>query len=258
MRRCSIRLQSAWYGRSQKRFKQDASFTAATETFAKRNELYAYMHHHLHNLSPAIVREHRRYFQQERRGFGEDAFHAMWFTLLREFQPKECLEIGIYRGQVISLWALIARELGFACEAYGISPFTSAGDEISTYMGSIDYLEDTLLNHRHFGLPEPKLLRAFSTDPEALELIRSRRWNLIYIDGNHDYEIAFADYQVCRDNLAGGGLLVMDDSSLYTEYKPPQFSFAGHPGPSRVVQEHAMKELRFLGGVGHNNVFLKS
>ena len=252
-----VKAQSVWCGRPQKKYDRDNAFSATATNSLSRNDLYAYMHHYFHNLCPSDVREHRMYFQQERRGFGEDAFHAMWFTLLREFQPKQCLEIGVYRGQVVSLWALIARDLGFPCDVHGISPFTSVGDEVSVYMRNIDYLEDTLSHHRHFGLREPTLIRAFSTDSVALEHIRSRRWNLIYIDGNHDYEVALADYEVCRDNLADGGLLVMDDSSLYTDYRPPKFSFAGHPGPSRVVQELAMKELRFLGGVGHNNVFMK-
>lgn len=251
-------LQSAWSARPQKKFRKDILFTEAAASFPKRNDLHAYMHHHFYNLSPTEVHEHRMYYKRENRSFGEDAFHAMWFTLLREFQPKHCLEIGIYRGQVISLWALIARNLNFACEVHGISPFTPAGDKVSEYLRNIDYLEDTLSHHRHFGLREPTLIRAFSTDPVALEHIRSRRWDLIYIDGNHDYEVALADYEVCRDNLADGGLLVMDDSSLYTDFKPPRFSFAGHPGPSRVLQERAMKELHFLGGVGHNNVFMKS
>ena len=103
-----------------------------------------------------------------------------------------------------------------------------------------------------------EFLKAFSTDQKAITYIKSRRWDLIYIDGNHDHEVALADYQVCKDSLADGGLLVMDDSSLYTDFEPPRFSFAGHPGPSRVAQDLAMKELRFLGGVGHNNVFQKA
>jgi cephalosporin hydroxylase len=249
--------QSAWQARPQSRFRQDLSFTAAAAAYPDRNDLYAYMHHYFHQLGPAVLRAHRAYYRLEKRGFGEDAFHAMWFTLLREFQPKECLEIGIYRGQVISLWALIARHCGFACDAHGISPFTSSGDAVSIYERDVDYLQDTLTHHRHFGLPAPNLMRAFSTDAGAVAHIRSRRWNLIYIDGNHDYEVALADYQVCRDSLAEGGLLVMDDSSLHTTYTPSMFSFAGHPGPSQVVQEFAKKELRLLGGVGHNNVFMK-
>ena len=40
--------------------------------------------------------------------------------------------------------------------------------------------------------------------------------------------------------------------SLQTNFSPPLFSFAGHPGPSRVAAEFAMKQLKFLGAVGHN------
>ena len=248
-------VQEKWYSRLQKHYKIDFSFTEASAKFKNRNVLYAYMHHYFYNLCPLDIRGHRKYYKMEGRGFGEDAFHAMWLTLLREFRPAQCLEIGVYRGQVVSLWALIARDLGFSCDVHGISPFTPAGDEVSEYIRNIDYLEDVLSHHRHFGLREPTLVRAFSTDPVALAHIQSQKWNLIYIDGNHDYEVALADYEICKSNLAVGGLLVMDDSSLYTDYKPLRFSFAGHPGPSRVVQERAMKDLHFVGGVGHNNVF---
>jgi hypothetical protein len=48
---------------------------------------------------------------------------------------------------------------------------------------------------------------------------------------------------------------VLDDASLNTTFVPPSFSFAGHPGPSRVAQEFAHRELKFLGAVGHNNLF---
>lgn len=250
-------MQEQRYSRHQQHYDLDLCFTEASTRFIARNELYAYMHHYFHHRCPTEVRQHRAFFKQEHRGFGEDAFHAMWFTLLREFKPVQCLEIGVYRGQVVSLWGLIAKLNNFACEVHGISPFSPAGDKLSTYLTNLDYLQDTLASNRHFALPEPDFLKAFSTDPKAIDFIKSRRWDLIYIDGNHDYEVALADYEVCRDNLADGGLLVMDDSSLYTDYQPPKFSFAGHPGPSRVVQELAMKELRFLGGVGHNNVFQK-
>lgn len=252
------KVELVWFGRFQEKFGQDLSFSVATAKFPNRNDLYAYMHHHFHNFSHPEVREHRIYYKRNRRSFGEDAFHAMWFALLREFRPMQCLEIGVYRGQVVSLWTLIARNLNFQCNVNGISPFTPAGDEVSTYIDNIDYLADTLSHYRHFGLREPDLIRGFSSDSEAVTHIRSRRWDLIYIDGNHDYEAVLADYKVCRDNLSDGGLLVMDDSSLFTEFQPPRFSFAGHLGPSRVVQEWAMKELRFLGGIGHNNIFIKN
>jgi len=223
--------------------------------FTDRDTLHAYMHHFLHHLCPRPIREHRAYFERGRRGFGEDAFHAMWWLLLREFRPRYCLEIGVYRGQVISLWALIAKLIDFPCEVNGISPFTAAGDSVSSYPRSIDYRADTLRSFKRFRLPDPTLITALSTDSSAVKHVSARSWNLIYIDGSHDYEVALADYTLCRPHLAPGGLLVLDDSSLGTDFHPPLFSFAGHPGPSRVAAEVATRDLRLLGAVGHNNVF---
>ena len=253
-----IKAQLWSYSRHQAKFAQKLSFTEAARIFPSRNELYAYMFHYMKHLAPIPIREHRRYFSQDMRGFGEDALHAMWWTLLQEFKVELALEIGVYRGQVTSLIGLIAKLNGYPCDVHGISPFSKAGDTVSVYLSNLDYMQDILASNNHFGLPAPSFLKAYSTDPEALKYIKSRKWNLIYIDGNHDYEVALSDYEICCDALAEGGLLVMDDSSLFTDFKPPHFSFAGHPGPSRVVQERAMNELRFLGGVGHNNVFIKS
>lgn len=249
------KVQHAFYARSQPKLAELLPFSVASKKFSRRNDLHLYMHHYFHHLCPKELVHHREYFTQNNRGFGEDAFHAMWHSILGEFRPVDCLEIGVYRGQTISLWAFLQKIFGIDGQIHGISPFTPAGDEVSVYLRNVDYREDTLQNHRHFQLPEPVLLTGFSTDAEAHSLIKSKEWDLIYIDGNHDYEVAMADYEICKSNLAEGGLLVMDDSSLYTDYKPPAFSFAGHPGPSRVVQERAMKELKFIGGVGHNNVF---
>lgn len=249
--------QAKRFARYQQCYDKNLNFTSIIDRFSERNELYAYMHHYFYHHCPAALQQHRSYFKQGQRGFGEDAFHAMWFTLLSEFKPAQCLEIGVYRGQVVTLWGLIAKLNNFSSSVHGISPFSAAGDGVSTYLANLDYLQDTLNSNSHFGLQTPNFMKAFSTDSNAIDFIKSRRWNLIYIDGNHDYEVALADYEVCRESLADGGLLVMDDSSLYTDFKPPSFSFAGHIGPSRVVQEFAMKELKFLGGVGHNNIFQK-
>jgi hypothetical protein len=256
-RKTLLGLQTHQYGRPQSRFSDDLSFTEAAARFPGRGDLYRYMYHYFRNLAPPALRDHRDWFSKENRGFGEDAFHAMWFTLLREFRPRNCLEIGIYRGQTISLWALISELMGFECELHGISPFSPAGDADSHYSDRVDYLADTLQSFAKFSPKTPSFLKAYSTDAAAHELIASKKWDLIYIDGSHDYEVVLSDYQVCRDHLAPGGLLVMDDSSLYTDYRPPLFSFAGHPGPSRVFEDFAVKELQFLGGVGHDNVLRK-
>ncbi len=256
-RRITLNYQIRKFSRFQSKYNLDLSFSEAVNVFSSRNSLHAYMHYYLQHLAPSLVRDHRQYFSKNMRGYGEDALHSMWWTLLREYKPKLALEIGVYRGQVITLWGIISKLNGFDCEIHGISPFSPAGDQVSVYLSDLDYLQDTLISNKHFELPDPNFIKAYSTDEAAIKHINSRKWDLIYIDGNHDYEVALADYSLCKDALADGGILVMDDSSLYTDFKPPAFSFAGHPGPSRVVQERAMREMHFLGGVGHNNIFTK-
>jgi hypothetical protein len=251
------KFQKFKYSLRRDKFLKKMLFTEAVKNFPSRNELHAYMHHYLLYLAPKQLRDHRSYFNQNMRGFGEGALHSMWWTIFQEFKPKLVLEIGVYRGQVITLWGLAAKLMNLQCEVHGISPFSSDGDQVSIYMKNIDYLQDTLNSNKYFNLVDPFFLKAYSTDEDAVKYIKSRKWDIIYIDGNHDYSVALADYLLCRDSLADGGLLVMDDSSLYTNFIAPAFSFAGHPGPSQVVNEFAMKELRFLGGVGHNNVFQK-
>src|SRR5205085_12415117 len=122
---------------------------------------------YFHSCLPLELREHRAYFTQSKRGFGEDAFHVLWYLLVREFKPRDFLEIGVYRGQTISLVALIGRLLGSSCHVRGISPFSSAGDSVSTYEQTIEYQADTLSNFDHFNLPHPDLLKGYSTDAAA-------------------------------------------------------------------------------------------
>ncbi len=250
-------FQEKWYGRYQGVYNNEMTFSEAIRCYPDPNCLHAYMHHYFQHRCPQIVRDHREYFKRDKRGFGEDAFHAMWWLHLLEYKPVQMLEMGVYRGQVILLWALINKYLHRSCEVHGISPFSPLGDAVSSYRKDLDYMADVLKNFDYWKLRSPVLVKALSTDPEAVAHIQSQPWDLIYIDGSHEYEIVLKDYGLCLENLRAGGILVLDDASLNTDYKPPSFSFAGHPGPSRVAREYADKEMEFLGAVGHNNVYKK-
>ncbi|MDC3267205.1 class I SAM-dependent methyltransferase, partial [Gammaproteobacteria bacterium] len=190
--------------------------------------------------------------------FGEDAFHALWYKLINEYKPKNMLEIGVYRGQVISLWALVAKELNMTCEIHGISPFTSAGDEVSAYISNINYYEDVINNFNHFSLSLPKLHRGFSTDAKMIDVIKSRKWDVVYIDGSHDYDVVKSDFDICSSMLSSSGILIIDDSAVHTSFKPPIYSSAGHPGPSRLANEINKDVFKEILSVGHNRVFQKN
>jgi len=228
------------------------------ESLQDPTEFYERSFHYFHTRLPQPLLDHRAYFEAGGRGFGEKSFHVMWFLLFREFTPESFLEIGVFRGQTLSLAALLARHFKFNCFTQGISPFSPAGDTVSKYQRDVDYYDDTLGNVAHFLLPAPALLRAFSTDKEAVDLIASRDWACIYIDGNHDYEIVKRDWDLCSAHVRPGGLIVLDDSGLGTNYVPPLIlATAGHPGPSRLAQEIDRTCFREILQVGHNRVFQK-
>jgi len=229
-----------------------------SESLNNPTEFYERCFHYFHTRLPEPLRQHRAYFETVGRGFGEKSFHVMWFLLFREFTPESFLEIGVFRGQTLSLAALLARHFKLHSFTQGIAPFSPVGDGVSKYRRDVDYYDDTLKNFAHFFLPPPALLKAYSTDEAAAKLIASRDWSCIYIDGNHDYEIARQDWDLCAANLGSGGVIVLDDSGLDTKYAPPIFSTAGHPGPSRLAQEIDRACFCEILQVGHNRVFQKT
>jgi predicted O-methyltransferase YrrM len=155
------------------------------------------------------------------------------------------------------LVALLGRMLDAPCNVHGISPFSPAGDSVSRYKSDIDYHSDTLDNFKRFNLPRPQLLKAYSTDAEALKLIASRQWDAIYIDGNHDYEVARQDWERCSAAVRPGGFIVLDDAALATAFHPPGFATAGHPGPSRLAKEIDASRFEEILRIGHNRVFYR-
>jgi Methyltransferase domain len=85
---------------------------------------------------------------------------------------------------------------------------------------------------------------------------REQRRDMIYIDGNHDYEVVIKDWELCSSHTKKGGIIVLDDSALTTSFNPPPYAGTrGHPGPSRLAQEIDRSTFKELLQVGHNRVF---
>ena len=116
-----------------------------------RNTIYKYFLDYFYFESRKNIRFHRYYFKKNKRGFGEDAFHGMWDYLFSVYKPKNILEIGVYRGQSISLFELISKNLKLKAEVWGITPLSNDGDSVSEYL-DIDYLEDIKKNYQYFDL----------------------------------------------------------------------------------------------------------
>ena len=241
--------------RNKGRFCKELKIFDINKCNTSKKDIYLYFHKYFWNKCPEEIRNHREYFRRNNRGFGEDAFHAMWYLLFKEFSPKYVLEIGIYRGQTLSLFSLLSEKFNLNSEIHGISPFNSTGDNVTKYIDALDYYQDVLLNYDHFGLALPVFHKGLSITNSMIKIINSKKWDLIYIDGNHDYEVAKQDFDVYLKNLNKNGLIILDDASLYTDYIPPSFSTAGHPGPSKIAEEIDTNIFEEILAVGHNRVF---
>lgn len=75
------------------------------------------------------LKDHRDWIERHNWGFGDRAFHYMWYLLLSQAVLKKpnpvLLEIGVYKGQVISLWSLIAAKELVTALIYAISPLAA-------------------------------------------------------------------------------------------------------------------------------------
>lgn len=216
---------------------------------------YRYFLSYYRRNLPGALRDHRTFFASDQRGFGEDAFHALWWKVIAHVRPLRALEIGVYRGQTISLWAVIAAQMGIEAEVWGISPLSSDGDSRSVY-GVIDYDEDLRRNFEQFDLGSPLCFRALSQSEDAVNFIRSRSWDLVYVDGSHEFPDVCADIANVRSAMRAGSVLALDDASLYAPYRPYSFSFAGHPGPSQAAASaDVMNGFEPIGSCGHIRIF---
>ncbi len=104
------------------------SFSERVKTYENTAEQNDRIHQEFSHIVQNIswLAEHRKYVETNQLGFGDTAFHYMWYLLIehiaKHFDNPKVLEIGIYKGQVISLWMLIANQLKLDLAITGISP----------------------------------------------------------------------------------------------------------------------------------------
>ncbi len=235
-------------------FLRKRSLNSLNPKLTSRSDVYRYFENQFRFNSSQFLWKHNWYFKQRARGFGEPAFHAAWHQIFEELKPKKCLEIGVYRGQTITLWSMLSEKMSFDCDVYGITPLTAVGDSVSQYL-DIDFATDIQSNFDKFKLKPASIVKQLSTTKQAREFISNGNWDLIYIDGSHDYEDVLSDYMNSISGIAPNGFIVMDDSSLFLEPIKDYVVFQGHPGPSKICVEYAIDQLEHVLSVGHLNFF---
>jgi len=205
------------------------------------------------------LKAHRDFVEQHVYGFGERAFHWMWKLLVDELpNPFSFLEIGVYKGQVPSLVRLCADKARKQADIYGLtmlSSFSGPKGEFPKFPET-DYYDHIKNLHQHFKQEMPFLILGDSTDPQVIEAAEKHApYDVVYVDGGHEYDIVFSDLQHYPEMVKVGGYLVVDDAScLLNMY---QGAFAGIMQVSQAVYNTVEFDERFEHqlAVMHNRVW---
>lgn len=257
---------------------------ARIDTYKNTAEDNSNLHQNFTKLTNTIpfLKKHRDFIEENDWGFGDRAFHYLWWLLLNDasrlFNPIRALEIGVYKGQVISLWSLIARELKVDISITGISPFEGntrpmsrierklrltldASYRQAAKVGNLyqksDYIADVRRIFSQFDLDQTKvrLIKGYSNDPAVVEQVSVESFSIIYIDGDHSFNGVRSDIDTYTSLVEEGGYLVMDDASFFL---PGSGFHKGVESVSRACEEIQTYGFINVLNVGHNRVYQKN
>jgi hypothetical protein len=212
------------------------------------------------NNDPLLI-SHRTYIEQNNLGFGERPFHVMWRELIKLLPNNfNFLEIGVYKGQILSLIKLLSDNQNKSIDYIGVTPLNNSGDKFSKYEVT-DYNKTIIDLFNHFNLEfdiNKNIVNGLSTD----ELIKNKvrefgQFDLIYIDGGHDYDCVVSDINLMYEVSKVGSYIVFDDSSCFKNLSDDKFK--GHIDVCNAIKDNLENNDQFIEliCVGHNRIFKK-
>ncbi len=216
---------------------------------------------YLVNQTP-LLKSHRDFVVQNGWGYGNRAFHWMW-NILVEHAPQnfKFLEIGVFKGQTISLVSLLNRLYKKDGMVYGITPLSKSGDKYATHP-DIDYEEAIMTIYAQSGLDasDLEIIQGYSNDSQIIEQAEQLGpYDLVYVDGCHDYDVVVSDLKHYGNMLKVGGYLIVDDASntLNIPDNLIRLNWRGLPDVTSATNDVMLNNPSFKEAfaVGHNRIF---
>jgi hypothetical protein len=206
-----------------------------------------------------LLQSHRSYIETNNLGFGEKCFHVIWRELVKQ-QPSSFafLEIGVYKGQVMSLVKLLADHYNKDVKIYGVTPLSNAGDQYSNY-DNVNYSEVVNNCFQQFNLDinvQDNIIKGLSTDTIIMQkVVEKGLFDIVYVDGAHDYNSVCSDIILVKKITKSGSYIIFDDSACYKNFAVPRFT--GHIGVCDAVRDEIESDTSFIEVlcVGHNRIF---
>lgn len=214
-------------------------------------------HKHIHELFTQLVntdpalKAHRDWCEANFHGLGERSFGWVW-KLICEVLPENPVlcEIGVLRGQIISLWKLLRPD----AIVLGITPMDSSGG-----VWESDYESDIKNIHVLFKLEQPILYKGYSQDSDAITTAANMNGlNVLYVDGSHQYQDVISDLTNYVPMVKPGGFLVIDDACC--DMKQPWGYFQGIQEVTDALLNYmdvVLYDWEFIGNCMHLRIYKK-
>ena len=201
-----------------------------------------------------ILKQFRDLVEKEVYGFGERAFLSMHKMILDSFEKNDIkfLEIGVYKGQLLSLYRLLESICAKSIDVYGITPLDSSDGHIES-----DYLQNIHDLHDIFKLKYPIIIKGLSQDGIVIDIAGAiSPFDVIVIDGSHQYEDVKSDLENYSKMVSVGGYLIMDDSA---NDLPGAYwgEFWGIAEVTKATVEFFINnsDWEYIGNVVHNKIY---
>jgi SAM-dependent methyltransferase len=209
-----------------------------------------------------ILSNHFNIITEYKLAYGEKPFMYLWPLIVSQIpEGGKFLEIGVYKGSILALTQTVSKHLNLNITSYGLTPLSNAGDKYSNY----DYLDYgyyiSFLYHKlEIDINDTIIIEGLSTDENAKEAAKIESpYDVVYIDGGHDYETVINDIELCNQILKPGGILVMDDASSELNLSKNHPGFTGHPDVAKAIIDDLdnRDNYKHLFACGHNRVWKK-
>lgn len=207
--------------------------------------------------------KHAHTIEKHKLGYGEKPFMYLWALIFSQMKDQDrFLEIGVFKGSILALSQLVTREIGTEIYTFGLTPLNNTGDKYSNY-DTDNYEYAISLFHHLLDLDTNRtsIIEGLSTDSLTKESARyNGPYDVLYIDGGHDYDTVINDIDLCTEVLKPGGIMVMDDASSLLNLSSNHKGFPGHPDVGNAIKDHidTKDTYKHLFACGHNRVWIKN
>jgi predicted O-methyltransferase YrrM len=166
--------------------------------------------------SPEYAAVHAYFSLYPGRSLMSDHSRAVLYSLVRMMRPQLIAEIGTLHAGTTEVFARALWQNGGGV-VHSADPY--GGERCPAIIGQ---WPEELQRHAQY---HPKS----SMDFFSRMVLESRTFDLLLIDGNHDYEYALFDLQMAARLVRPGGVVVMDNAEQSGPFKATRLFLAANP-----------------------------